>query len=227
MPLSHLSVVNIAPDLADQVHAKLRDALTTGEIAPGERLTQEDLAEKLAVSRQPVLQALRVLKKEGFVVDAPGRGLMAAPLDARTLEQLYSVRGALDALAARLAAVQVAAGGATLDAGLIARGRKAAQGGRMSAMIDADTAFHHAIYAASGNPLIAESAERHWHHIRRAMGAVLRDSPSRTAVWDEHAAILQAIALGDATLAERLARDHGEVAGRNLAEQLGKALRAA
>ena len=65
-------------------------------------------------------------------------------------------------------------------------------------MIDADMAFHTAIYAASGNPLIAQSAHLHWQHMRRAMGAVLQSSGQREAVWDEHEAIAAAIAAGDA-----------------------------
>ena len=87
-------------------------------------------------------------------------------------------------------------------------------------MIDADIAFHNLIYAASGNPHIAATAGLHWRHIRRAMGAVLQSAGVRATVWDEHEEILRAINRGDAALAERLARDHGESAGRNLAAQL-------
>jgi hypothetical protein len=56
----------------------LLDAISDGSLAPGERITQEDIAEQLAVSRQPVLQALRLLKKDGFVLDAPGASLAGA-----------------------------------------------------------------------------------------------------------------------------------------------------
>ena len=76
-----------APDLVDQVYRSLLDAISEGSLAPGERITQEDIAEKLAVSRQPVLQALRLLKKDGFVLDAPGRGVLVAPLDADWMSQ--------------------------------------------------------------------------------------------------------------------------------------------
>ena len=61
-------------------------------------------------------------------------------------------------------------------------------------MIEADIAFHNAIYAASGNPLIERSAQLHWRHLRRVMGAVLQQSRQREAVWDEHEAIAKAIA---------------------------------
>ena len=101
---AHLVKLESAPDLVDQVYRSLLDAISDGSLAPGERITQEDIAEKLAVSRQPVLQALRLLKKDGFVLDAPGRGVLVAPLDADWIAKVYQVRGSLDALAARLAA---------------------------------------------------------------------------------------------------------------------------
>ena len=67
-------------------------------------LTQEEIADQLRVSRSPVLQALRLLKKDGLIEDAPGRGVQVAPLDPAWVAHLYQVRGALDALAAKLAA---------------------------------------------------------------------------------------------------------------------------
>ena len=181
---------------------------------------QEDIAEQLAVSRQPVLQALRLLRKDGFVLDAPGRGVLVAPLDVTALVQIYQVRGTLDALAARLAAQAKT----ILDPNLITRGRQAARGTDIKAMMTADAAFHSAIYAASGNPLIAQTAQTHWHHIRRAMGAVLQVCTMRESIWDEHEAIVKAIARGDAARAETLTRQHGEDAGRNLAFLLTEAL---
>jgi DNA-binding GntR family transcriptional regulator len=175
----------------------------------------------LHVSRQPVLQALRLLKKDGFVLDAPGRGVLVAPLDVTWLVQIYQVRGALDALAARLAA----RARYQLDPKLISQGRAAARANKVKAMMAADAQFHSAIYAASGNPLIAQSAQLHWQHIRRAMGAVLQVSTMRESIWDEHVAIADAIGKGDEDAAEALTRQHGEDAGRNLAGLLTHALK--
>lgn len=196
--------IESTPDLVDQVYRSLLDAISEGSLAPGQRITQEDIAQQLAVSRQPVLQALRLLKKDGFVLDAPGRGVQVAPLDADWIAKVYQVRGALDALAARLAAGHRF----RIDPQLIAQGRKAARGKNVKAMIDADMAFHNAIYAASQNPLIEQSAQLHWRHLRRVMGAVLQSSKQREAVWDEHQAIAEAIAAGQADRAERLMRQH-------------------
>lgn len=210
-----------APDLVDQVYRSLLDAISEGSLAPGQRITQEDIAEKLAVSRQPVLQALRLLKKDGFVLDAPGRGVLVAPLDADWIAKVYQVRGALDALAARLAAAHRF----KLDPKLIDAGRKAARGKNVKAMIDADMAFHNAIYGACGNPLIEQSAHQHWGHLRRVMGAVLQQSRQRQAVWDEHEAIAAAMAAGDGERAARLIEKHSQSASENLAARLTHVLK--
>jgi DNA-binding GntR family transcriptional regulator len=213
---AHLVKLESAPDLVDQVYLSLLDAISDGSLAPGERITQEDIAEKLAVSRQPVLQALRLLKKDGFVHDAPGRGVLVAPLDADWIVKVYQVRGSLDALAARLAAQQRF----RLDPKLIEAGRRAARGKNVKAMIEADMAFHNAIYGASGNPLIEQSAQQHWRHLRRVMGAVLQHSRQREALWDEHEAIAKAIAAGDGDRAALLIEQHSQRASKNLAARL-------
>jgi DNA-binding GntR family transcriptional regulator len=216
MPAPKLVRLESTPDLVEQVYRRLLDAISEGALAPGQRITQEDIADQLAVSRQPVLQALRLLKKDGFVQDAPGRGVLVAPLDADATIKVYQVRGALDALAARLAAQQRY----RLDPALISHGRKAARGRDVRAMIDADLAFHDAIYAASGNPLIAQTAHQHWRHLRRVMGAVLQQSRQRDPVWDEHEAIAKAIAAGDGEGAAHLMEAHGQQAAENLARRL-------
>ena len=105
------------------------------------------------------------------------------------------------------------------------KGAKAARGKNVKAMIDADMAFHDAIYTASGNPLIGQSALQHWRHLRRVMGAVLREERQREAVWDEHEAIANAISAGDADAAVRLIEQHSQHAGGNLAARLTHVLK--
>jgi len=211
-----LSRIPARTDYVDEVYKTLLDAISAGTLAPGERITQEDLAEKLHVSRSPVLQALRLLKKDGLLEEAPGRGLVVARLDAVRIGHLYQVRGALDALAARLAAARQA----RISTELIAAGRRAAAGSDVKALIEADMAFHQAIYEASGNPLIVESAQLHWVHLRRVMGAVLQRAASRAGIWDEHEAIARAIEEGDAERAAALSERHAQLARQALVEHL-------
>lgn len=221
---AQLLKIETSPDLADQVYRALLDAISAGTLAPGQRITQEELAEQFAVSRQPVMQALRLLKKDGFLQDAPlaggprgrVRGLQVTPLDARWIEQVYEVRGALDLLAVRLAAERCT----VIDPALLSAGRAAARRGDVQALIDTDLAFHTALYRAADNPLIEQSALLHWHHIRRAMGVALQSHHRRQPVWDEHRAIAEAVARGDVDAAMALVRDHTGKAGAALSTQL-------
>lgn len=212
----NLARISSRTDYVDEVYKTLLDAISAGTLAPGERITQEDLAEQMNVSRSPVLQALRLLKKDGLLQEAPGRGLVVARLEPERIGHLYRVRGALDGLAARLAAER----GERIDPALLTAGRVAAAGQDVKAMIDADTAFHSAIYQASGNPLLIENSSLQWVHLRRVMGAVLQHSSGRSTIWDEHEAIVQAIHDRDPDLAARLAEHHASLAGRTLVEHL-------
>src|SRR5919108_6278435 len=92
------------PDLSERVHDAVLDAICSGELRPGARITQEELAQKFGVSRQPVLQAMMLLRREGFLIDVGRKGVCVAPLDVQQARNLYVVRGALDGAAARLAA---------------------------------------------------------------------------------------------------------------------------
>lgn len=210
-------------DYVESVYRVLADAITDGSLRPGERLTQEDIAEQLGVSRSPVLQALRMLRKDGLIEDAPGRGVQVTQLSPEWVGHLYEVRGALDALAAR----QAAESKKTIDPALIQRGRSVADGADLKAIIDADIAFHQAIYAASGNPLIADSANHYWAHLRRVMGAVHRVSAQRSTIWDEHQAIADAIAQGDPERAAMLTDLHVRRAKTNVVQRLGELLSSA
>lgn len=207
-------------NFVDEVHKVLLDAICEGSLKPGTRITQEEIAEQLNVSRSPVLQALRLLKRDGFIQDAPGRGVQVTPLEAGWIDSLYEIRGALDALATKLAAQKRAC----IDPSLLAAGLAATESGNMQAIIDADLAFHTAIYQASGNPLIEASAHTHWGHLRRVMGAVHQVSATRSSLWDEHAAIAQAIGAGDVARAVSLSENHIACAQAGLGNNLSRLL---
>ena len=83
------------PNLIDQVYARILEAITDRSLPPGHRIRQNELAEKLGVSRQPVSHALHLLHRQGLV---EGAGLKS-PARPERIRQLYEVRGAIDALA--------------------------------------------------------------------------------------------------------------------------------
>ena len=202
--------------LTDRTYDAILDAISGGELAAGARINQDELAAKLNVSRQPVVQALALLKVQGFVRETGRRGVVVAPLDADFISHLYELRSALDGAACRGAAQRGSAEARLWGPALIAEGRAAFASGSVKRMVDADMRFHRLLYDLCGNPMIAETASLHWHHIRRLIGGYLQHYPMRD-VWDEHQAILDAVMTGDSDRAEAAARHHADHASMKFA----------
>ena len=87
-----MEILRPQPTIVEQAYRAILDAICDGRLEPGERLTQESVARKLAVSRLPVGQALMLLKEQKFVCDTGRRGLMVAPLDRDFLRWIYELR---------------------------------------------------------------------------------------------------------------------------------------
>lgn len=211
--------------LVDQAYAVILDAICDGTLKPGERLTQADVAERLNVSRQPIHNALLVLKAQGFVQEAGRRGLCVTPLDPALFEAIYQFRSAIEPLAVRLATARMKPADLASGHVLIEQGIRAVkeQGG---AAVRADMAFHSWIYDLSGNVMIVETMRLNWQHLRRAMGEVLRHPKLSTRVWNEHRAIVDTMAKGDAEKAAVLIGGHVISAYEDVRSTLGKELQA-
>jgi DNA-binding GntR family transcriptional regulator len=211
-----------APNLTEQVYARLLAAITDRTLLPGQRIRQNELAEKLGVSRQPVSHALHLLHKQGLVAESGRRGFEVTQLDPERIRQLYEVRGAIDALAARLAAERAttdAAGRAALETALHA-GRGIDRKTPLAQLIALDVDFHSAIYRLSGNPALEEMIAPQWPHMRRSMATVLAELDYRESAWTEHEAIAAQVLAGNAKAAEAAALAHAQTAGRMTEERL-------
>ena len=204
-----MSTAAAQPRLVEQVYEAILSEITDGRLPPNTRLIQDELAAAYGVSRQPVQQALLLLRNHGLVRDAPRRGLVVSPLDVEFVRNLYEVRAVLEGLAARMAAEHGSERAKMEGQALIEGGRAAVASGSVTRQITADMAFHSFLYEISGNPLIGETTAPHWHYLRRVMGEVLRDDDEIPgSIWDEHAAILAAVIAGDGAKAETLGRRH-------------------
>jgi DNA-binding GntR family transcriptional regulator len=198
----------IQPSLTEQVYEQILSEIIAGRLVDNPRLIQEDLAKTLGVSRQPVQQALLLLRNQGFLRDAPGRGLVVAPVDAGFVQDLFDVRAVTEALACRLAAERGSKDAAKFGPKFIENGRKAERDGSVTKLIAEDMKFHEFLYDISGNKLIKETMHPYWAHLRRIMGEVLMRDEAPRRIWDQHEAILQAVIRGNSAKAEDLARNH-------------------
>ncbi len=207
MPESEGCVQRIekAVSRTDQVYTILLESICDCTLEPNARIVQEDLAASLGVSRQPIQQALQLLRADGLLIEAEGRGLMVAPLDASLIEQHYQIRIQMDRLAARLVAERARADGSRdfcrqLERdglALIAQGQAERERGQIAQTVKLDVQFHSLIYAASGNSLIERAAAPHWNFLQRVMQRVLLHAGRGETVWREHEEILQLLLSGD------------------------------
>jgi DNA-binding GntR family transcriptional regulator len=210
------------PNLIDQVYGRILEAIIDRSLLPGQRIRQNELADRLGVSRQPVSHALHLLHRQGLVAESGRRGFEVTRLDPERIRQLYEVRGAIDALAAKLAATRAkndAAGRARLEAALQA-GRGINASTTLAELIARDVDFHRAIYALSGNPAVEEMIAPQWPHMRRSMATVLAELDYRESAWSEHEAIAAHVLSGNARSAEAAALAHALGAGRMTEERL-------
>jgi DNA-binding GntR family transcriptional regulator len=196
------------PKLVEQVQEALLADISSGKLRAGERIIQEQIAQVLGVSRQPVQQALALLRNKGVLRDAPGRGLVVASLDLDYVQSMYEVRAVLEGLAFRKAAEVNSERAREAGRKFIELGRKAVKGRSVPAMIDADRKFHDFIYELSENPLIAPAMQSQWSYTQRVMGEVLMRDERPRDIWDQHEALLAAVSGGQGALAEKLARQH-------------------
>jgi DNA-binding GntR family transcriptional regulator len=93
--------------LADQAYTAIPEATCDGTLCPGERVTPDDIAKRLNLSRQPINTALPVLKGQGFLKESGRRGLAMVPPDPQQFQAIYEVRSAIEPLAVRLATTRL------------------------------------------------------------------------------------------------------------------------
>lgn len=203
-----LDSLSTPKSLVNQAYERILDALSDGTFKSGERLTQEDIATRLNVSRQPVTHALAVLKAQGFLVSSGKRGLSVAEVDSALLDAIYQVRTAIEPLAVRLATNRMTKNAIRRGQALIEQGRKSAIAKDRRAALQADMDFHSFIYELSGNPIIEETMRLHWQHLRRGMAEVHSHSGMLLAVWREHSLIFERIIAGDGDAAAACVHDH-------------------
>ncbi|WP_329179155.1 GntR family transcriptional regulator [Streptomyces sp. NBC_01477] len=197
----------------DAAHARLREMIVAGAYAPGDRLTETEVAGTLAMSRTPVREALRSLIADGLVTSADGRGVVVAALDPAALRDTYRVRAALEALTAELAAERQAAGliapaeltALAADAALT---EEATSEGRFAEAVAYNRRFHQRVTALAANAPAQAALDRLWDQIVVSTRASL-DPPHRPAqVNGQHRELLAAITEGRAADAAGIARRH-------------------
>ncbi|WP_299210765.1 GntR family transcriptional regulator [uncultured Tateyamaria sp.] len=188
----------------ETAYAQLLAAIRTGEFAPGDRLRETDVADRLNLSRTPVREALRRLEADGIVEHRPRLGAVIRQLSHAELVELYEMRIVLERTAAEMAAKHAAA--AEIDALRDLNSAMSKGSPAEAAALNQD--FHRGIYLATRNRFLLDAA-RALNNALMLMGpTTLADQQRIEVVTAQHDDILTAIAAGDSAAAGEAAEAH-------------------
>ena len=195
--------------LRDLVFNTLRQAILKGELKPGERLMEIQLAEKLGVSRTPIREAIRKLELEGLVLMIPRRGAEVAKISHKNLQDTLEVRGALEELATDLACQRITDEELReLSAAEDHFQKVVKNGGTEIEIAEADEAYHDIIYKASGNEKLVQMINNLREQMYRYRLEYLKDFSTHMRLYIEHKKIYEAVAARDKKLARQLITEH-------------------
>ncbi|WP_091230544.1 GntR family transcriptional regulator [Anaerobium acetethylicum] len=194
--------------LRDVVFNTLRQAILNGELEPGERLMEIQLAERLGVSRTPVREAIRKLELEGLVEMVPRKGAEVAKITEKNLKDVLEVRRALEELAVQIACDRMTAEMIAELKNALREFVNSTKGKDLKAIAEADVKFHDVIYLATDNQRLIQILNNLREQMYRYRIEYIKDYSKHAVLIAEHEAIISAIENRDAESGTRAIRDH-------------------
>jgi DNA-binding GntR family transcriptional regulator len=206
--MASISKLRQRPTLMQQALESIRQAIESGDLKPGERLVETQLAEQMQISRFPIREALRFLEKEGLVETRPFKGTRVARFTPEDIEEIYSLRSALEELAVRIWVPQGAQKIVARLQSTVRAMEQAAEQDDPDGMVAQDARFHRIVCeAANHQRLLAvwRDLEKQQHMLMRMEKFYYEDLRAYVAT---HYLVLEALASGDGEQAARAVREH-------------------
>lgn len=206
--------------LRDVVFNTLRKAILTGELKPGERLLEIQLANQLGVSRTPIREAIRKLELEGLVIMMPRRGAEVAQITEKDLRDVLEVRRALDALCAELACDRITEEEKQKLKDACDEFEKATATGDATTIAAADVALHDIIVEVTGNRRLIQLINNLSEQMYRYRFEYIKDENQHNNLVEEHRMIYESIVRGDKEGAAKAAKLHIDNQESSIIKQL-------
>lgn len=206
-----LKVDDLSP-LRDKIASLIRDSIIKGKLKPGERLMEVDVANSLGISRTPLREAFLQLESEGFVKVIPRKGAIVAETSPEDAEETYQIKGALEGLAAKLAAEKISKDKIDELIKLNERMRKISQSKQKdySNFLELNSAFHKIINESSGNHKLVKMIKNLRHQTFRYNFIFLSLISHLKESVSEHDKIIDALKKRNSELAKKLVEQHNE-----------------
>jgi DNA-binding GntR family transcriptional regulator len=196
----------------------LREAILRGDLVPGQKLTQQELAEWLDMSSTPIREVLRILVAEGLLVYIPNKGVQVAQVQFEETEEISRIRAVLERLAVEESTLHLTPDDLTNLEDLEHQFELAWQRIDLPQVRRCNYEFHSAIYRSSGFPVLCAMIEKLWPRFPTDLLWMIPGRTDRAIL--QHRAILDAIQCRNASLAGELLADHIVSAGRSIVEFL-------
>lgn len=194
--------------LRDVVFKTLRQAILKGELEPGERLMEIQLAERLGVSRTPIREAIRKLELEGLVLMIPRKGAEVAKISENNLRDVLEVRRSLEELAIDLACQRMTEEELSELKKTEERFAKAIQTGEVMEIAQTDESYHEIIYNSTKNQKLVQILNNLREQMYRYRLEYIKDEDKRQILLVEHDHIIKALSLGHVQEAKMAIREH-------------------
>ena len=179
--------------LRDVVFNTLREAILKGELKPGERLMELQLAAKLGVSRTPIREAIRMLEQEGLAVTIPRKGAEVAKMTEKDMEDVLQIREALDELAAKIACEQISEEQLEELVATMHEFEESTKTDNVKKIAEADVKFHVIIYQSTGNPKLVNMVNNLREQMYRYRVEYLKDENNYPTLMKEHKDIVEGL----------------------------------
>lgn len=206
--------------LRDVVFNTLRQGILTGELKPGERLTEIHLANRLGVSRTPIREAIRMLELDGLVTMMPRRGAEVARISTQDLRDVLEVRKVLESLATKLASERIDEESSEKLKIAAMKFIDATKTGDVTRIAKADVEFHDVILQASGNRRLVQMVNNLAERIYRYRLEYIKDKKHHEQLIVEHALIMKYVLCNDAQKASEAAETHIDNQEKNILDHL-------
>lgn len=194
--------------LRDVVFHTLREAILKGELKPGERLMELQLAAKLGVSRTPIREAIRMLELEGLAVTVPRKGAQVAKMTEKDLEDVLQIRRALDELAVSLACDNMTEDILEQLHEALLRFAESTRTGNVKQIAQTDMAFHEVIYQAADNPKLVSLLNNLREQMYRYRVEYLKKDDVYPVLIEEHERIYEGLKRKDKETVVRIVGNH-------------------
>lgn len=179
--------------LRDVVFHTLREAILKGDLKPGERLMELQLAAKLGVSRTPIREAIRMLQQEGLAVTVPRKGAEVAGISQKDMEDVLQIREALEMLAVQLACEKITGEQISMLEDNVKAFEQTIQKKDIKEIAGKDIEFHDIIFEAAGNPRLVMMLNNLRGQIYRYRVEYLKNDENYPRLIEEHRSIVDGL----------------------------------